>query len=213
MNNNVFIDKEAEKFLMRSGVKPILEKFHRDGDNIIASNAHILIISPDKYFEDWHEPQKEYVKYREVIPPHSSNVVAKISVKKFIRRYEALPKEVVFQECEECEGNGYRVCDLGHKHDCDNCNDGETSKAIGEEVNIEEYIGEISDTFYNLDYLYCCVNIANKLNLETLDIHYLERGKPVVLYANDIMMLLMPMLLDRVDIEQEIIQIPTVANG
>lgn len=196
---NTFIDEIAKDFLSEDNLRPAMTKFHRDGDNIIATNAHTLIVSPARYFKQEVTPVDNYPDYKSVIPEYDK-VLFSVSVNDVINNYKEICNVNVYEqiECSECEGEGFLECVLGHEHECKEC-DGygyKNGKYLKKEADYNHYQFSIGGTFFNPNYVHNIAKVCKFSNCEMIDFYVFRNTNACLVKAGEIVMLIMPMSKD-----------------
>lgn len=140
-----------QKFVGTSDFRVTLRKPFKQDGYFVATDGHSLISIPDDYMDLEFEPAINPPNNIKGLIERDGGKDYKISSKALL---EFIEKNVLMipesQECSECDGDGYRECDLGHEHDCEIC-DG-TGKIIPrnpKNVKNKKTIFEICGVWYS----------------------------------------------------------------
>lgn len=145
------LEKVYQDFCSKDDYKPNLKKpFYQKG-RTIATNGHVLISTDGKLLD-----------CQEMSSPDACNVIDSCRILEtpieldvdFIRdliiKNSPLVKIEGERRCPDCDGDGYRECDMGHDHECDEC-DGEGKINIGIK---DEHVPDPDTEFYLKDVLF-----------------------------------------------------------
>lgn len=129
------VEKMAQ--LLCDPESPRFSKPYHDGTGLFISDGRMLLafgdIQPPEGVPCWVKVDGKYQiedKFR--IPPEKSAEIVGKYVGKFVTGVLPVPSVdgppkccnalwAKIEECEPCDGLGYRECDMGHDHDCEDC--------------------------------------------------------------------------------------------
>lgn len=124
-------------FLPTEGFRPQITKPHAEGGFVYATNGHVLLRIPHKYYPEVAAQSKfpdaaKLMQYA-LDNNYDTGLVEDRSLALIV---EQLPKKTVFKSCQECEGEGKIDCECcGHTNDCGECYGlGKTDEVIGEAI-------------------------------------------------------------------------------
>ena len=108
---------DISRYSSPDGEKYALHKPWRDGEKIVATDGHILIVAGAALFPDAdcsgglkYPDYKSVMKFRDFRPFPADEMSSLLK--------SAEPRE---DECAECNGTGWHWCSCGNKHDCGGC--------------------------------------------------------------------------------------------
>lgn len=175
-----------------------------DNGNIIATNGHILVIAPEKYFAKKYEAITEkFPAYQRIIPEHDKDKILFTTGYKFVYDESLLlPHEDIFSECERCEGDGYLYTAKQSQVNCDECDGSGQDQFLGnliptpildyDDKKVKSFIYSVGSAFFNCNYLQNISRLALPLNEQMKWVRNKKSGANII-YVADIMIILMPM--------------------
>ena len=190
------IDHLINDFVSDDDLRPQLCKPHYDNGMIVATNTDMLMLADEKYFDKKYEPVPKFPNYAQIIPHHvRGEFIGTISKKDIDQADRLLSKENIYNECEECNGDGVIVCDCcGQDSDCKDCiGSGMGNILLYKRIDSNIHVGDIGGTLFNLNYLILILKLANHIGSE-IKVAILEKKKACVFYVDEIMILVMPIL-------------------
>lgn len=196
LTNMQYLDKLIKEFCGDDPLRPAFLTPILDGDNVVASEAHILMVAPKNRFGEVYKPNDTFPKYKDIIPPHDPSItMAEIDINKVMEYYEGIEKMPVYEDCAECEGSAGKNCDcFGQQVDCSVCGGtGQSRNKTGEHIPRHSYCVRIDETFIALDFINTVCKVSQYMN-EPLRLVMLQRTSACVFYCSDVMMLLSPLM-------------------
>lgn len=178
MKNQINLDNIIYGFCSTDDLRPVMLHPITDGDFIVATNAHIIIVAPKKYFQKEYEPNHKFPNYKKVFADFEGKEILKIDAKKLLQICNDLPHENEIIECEECEGEGGFFNLNGKKiKQCDACNGQGEWESGRKFINFilpfnDRYV--ISDNIYFLDpnLIELLAKTAQLCNASVIEMHY-----------------------------------------
>lgn len=188
-------------FVSKDDLKSDLLKPCRQNGLYYATDAYCLIYMPVNVIElpflEQNKPQ-----FDTVIPKNlDCNISFDFNLLKQPKNVELI-NEVVFDEkkCEQCHGDGYLKCDLGHNHDCKQC---DCKGYYNVNVRATGRLILNSDNYYKIDGVVFSSSQINKLvqTCEILNITTIEKKagnekKVNVFKTGNVNVLMMPKYYD-----------------
>lgn len=205
---NKHIDELIKLFCSTDELRPLMCSPWEHNGNIIATDAHILVVAPKSYFcmEYDKDTENKRPRYQAVIPTHEREILHSIDAKNILDELLCLPTVDYYVKCETCEGYGNLLTmGTGAKVECENCaGDGNQSfigkliPSIGyeEEENDQEsekmFAVKLGNTHFDPNLFLNVCRLAAHLEIPTIDFVHIVEYAANVLYLNDIMVLIMP---------------------
>lgn len=180
--------------LRKSFLKP---QFDKSDNVIVATDAHILLIAPNKYFDAAYDTNDSFPNWRAVLPSLAPMPILTIKTHDILSEYLLIPLVDKFDNCQMCEGDGIHSCECGHEHDCEKCNGtGEGTNVIGQEAD-DTYLFKIDKIYFSPKFINKAAQVAMRLGIDNITIHRIEEAKSLDVQINDCRLIIMPL----VDIE------------
>jgi len=200
------IDHLIKRFIGDDDLKPTLKKAVRDTGRIIATNARILIAAPVEYTNVslYEDISNGFPDWNRAIPGHNKeNVLFTTSGAEIASLLDALPREDIGSECEECEGDGYFYTESGKRsvqyQFCEG--EGETDVRVnvipsygdGNAKSSELYAIDIRGALFQPEYILSVALVSRELNLPMTWVVCRPDGT-CLLYIGEILIALTPFL-------------------
>lgn len=188
----------AKHFLGRDSMRPEMMQFHLDGDNVVATNAHIMIIAPKSMFDLTDIASVDgYPNYKNVIP-ESLSETHRVNVADAIAILDKLPKDrhAVCEDCKDCEGVGEVDCPCCGKADkCFTCNGTGDGKVLYTEYVIDEYqyTAKVGSEYFNPQYMMYLLQVANNAYCKEMVCMFSQTNRGCVYFAGGVVMMIMPL--------------------
>lgn len=201
------IDELIKLFCSTDELRPTMCSPWEHNGNIIATDAHVLVVAPKSYFSLGYDADLENKRprYQAVIPTHERVVLHSIVAKNIFDELLCMPTHDYYVKCETCEGYGNLLTrGTGARVDCEDCaGDGNQSfigkliPSIGYEEDDEQKSDEffavkIGNTHFDPNLFLNVCRLAAHLEIRTIDFVHIQQYAANVLYLNDIMILIMP---------------------
>lgn len=191
-------DSIIPQFVSTDEWREPMMKPHLDGDKVIATNGHIMIIVPVKKLSKLYHPSAGYPKYKEVLPREDKLFPSplRISVEKMRAVLSEVPKVPVKIDCSICEGNGYFIVkndlDVLDSKSCEYC-DGE-GDVDSKELHYDwvHHKIKIGEGYFNPDYIEVILNVAEINDTKFLNLRNSDETKANQIEFDDILILIMP---------------------
>ena len=199
MNKTIGLDAIIkEHFTGTDPNQKSMTRWLHDGSNVVATNAHVLIICPEQYIDEW--PSRfvggfpDYKAAMPVFDPEKS--VCSFDIQQLRYFEKTIPTEPEYKECVHCEGEGWVT---GHDSSILTCN---PCKGLGITDQIARHVTEslhyvqIEDSIFNPDLLYKLTRIYEALKPDSNEVQCLSLNTRSgnVFRIKDITFLIMPIL-------------------
>ena len=168
--------------------------FEPDTKQIIATNKHVLIVAPDKYFDGKYETNKAFPNWQAVMPKQSELPLFKLKTHDILAEVALIPLVDIFDTCRFCQGGGTHQCTCGDMHDCAPCQGtGEDSyKVIGKELPHTTRF-KIKGIAYSCKYINQIAEVAERLCIDEIPIYAQYERKPFLVMLDEIKIMIMPL--------------------
>lgn len=144
---------------------------HYDAGNIIATDARIMIVAPEKYFDAAYAALTGFPNYKYVLDKFSNMECAWLPVAECIKIVNDLTLEPVYAECVVCGGEGEHECSCGDTHDCQMCDgSGESEIEIGKKINHYKHALGIGEAMLNPNLVKTAMKVAVELGLDRVGV-------------------------------------------
>lgn len=204
------LDNIIYEFCSTDNIRRMGHPINNEG-NIIATNGHMLIIAPSKYFDGAYEAYTtEYPNYKGIIPIHEKDTILEQDSKVILDELLLLPINDIYTECEHCEGEGYLFTHNSNKRVCSECYGDKNDEYLGRLIpsirNCSSYknkvfVISINDVLFNPNLLLCIYRVAKSI-IQPVKWVKIEKNKACIAYIDDIMILINPLDLNEIDIEE-----------
>lgn len=177
-----------------------------DGENIVATSGHILVVAPIKYFlTNNHEKiTSNFPDYKKVVPEHNRESILFRTDAKFISdEANMLLRKDEYTECERCEGDGYLYTHNQSQVQCDECNCTGHDEYLGnlipmpseeyDQVGEKSFLFKVGENYFNPNFLQNITRIGGVLNQPVMEWCVNTPGKGSVIYIDDVMVVVMPL--------------------
>jgi hypothetical protein len=218
-HNHETLDDLLSEFVSKEqGETRMAHPYNEDG-KIIATNAHVMLIAPDKYFKE--VPQNgaanSFPNWKKAVPaerePHDAVITMSVAEEVFnsIPVHDLYEWKDEYEICSECDGEGTTECDeCGHEKDCSEC-EGEgkfkkmvadKSKAIGTAFSSKAVV-KINDVYFNANFLRKAYAVMKRIGAPNMVFNRLEKQSACVIVWEDVKVIVMPMMVwdDAIDTE------------
>lgn len=113
--------------------RPKLLHPHNDDGVIVATDAHILIVAPEKYFTNKYETVEKFPNYKAIMPIEEKPF-ARVNIERCYEIFANLDSQSVYADCDNCDGSGEAICHCcGGESKCEECDgNGKTTTKIGD---------------------------------------------------------------------------------
>lgn len=183
-------DSIIPQFLSSDELRPALMKPHLDGDNVVATNGHILIIIPVNKLSEQYVPSAGYPNYKSILPKLSTLLLVpqKISVGTMKEVLREIPKIPLKIECVSCDGCGCYKC----------AGKGEITIPNKYQYDWVRHKIKIGGAYFNPNYIEVILNVAAVNGSKFLYQHAGNEEKATLLsfskqpYSRSLHMLIMP---------------------
>lgn len=192
------LDELILKFSDQSGFREKFAHPVQDGDFIVATEAHVLMVAPTKYFENTYIPATNFVDYKKIIPEHNAiHCEMQIDVAKVLEFCKDLKEVAQYNDCDNCDGDGFVVClACDHEHECKDCNGtGKGGKILYYQYPQREMYIQIKGRNFDACFIKMLCEVSKAIE-QPLVISYWGDLRASVFYCADILMLAMPSLAD-----------------
>ena len=183
-------DSIIPQFISYDELRPALTKPHLDGDNVVATNGHILIIIPVTKLSNQYHPSEGYPGYKSILPRISSLYLSpkRILVEAAREYLQEIPKVPTVVECVSCDGFGCKKC----------ADKGEIVIPNKYQYDWVHHKIKIGESYFNPNYIEVILNVAAVNSSKSLYQHAGGEEKPTLLsfskrpYSRNVHMLIMP---------------------
>ncbi len=175
-----------------------------DNDVVVATDGIKLIVAPRGYVNStlYETRSKLYPEYRSVIPEHNKDVALfETDAQWLYDEILLLPYEDVYTLCDRCEGDGDLYTKSGRSRDCDRCDGTGNGEYEGNMIRIPDMDDEaghngsvvlVDGVYHNPNSILAAARVCMAVNAP---MRWVRSGAGIsaIIYAHDIMMLLMPL--------------------
>lgn len=192
---------------MESISQPVVDDRH-----VIATDKAVLIKAPVSYVERTFEPiTKSFPNYKAIIPEHDcSTILFELDPKSIYDETSIMPRKEKWEACDMCEGDGNLYTVNNNSIDCPDCGGSGNETFLGNLIPIpvtddgaeEAYVINIFGVLFNPNLLEEISRLAIKLQ-QPIKWVLLHDRRPNVIYISDIMILLMPIMIEVVKIKND----------
>lgn len=190
------LDEIIKKFCGDDDLRPNMMLPIIDGDNIVATNAHVIISAPKSYFNKLYAENGLFPDYKKVIPDHFKGallaVIDTIKIAEIIKPIANIP---VYEDCDNCKGKGDIYCNAcRHSHECESCDGTGYSRTILRyEFPTHQHSIQIKDVLIATKYMGLISEVADIIGAP-LQLVLLQKSGPCIFYVKDIMLLVSPLI-------------------
>ena len=174
LENITLLDEFVQQFVSRDFLKPNMQKASLVNGFIVATNGYILIkvkqhLLAAEYSTIDGFPDAEKILNNSLL--EEPIIYDKENLRKSFEKYKVIPLYDI-RECNQCDGDGYQECDLGHEHDCEKCNGRGEIKGdiIGDQFEYKKGEGDyfLSNGWFNPNYIFLLVKCSDILGELTI---------------------------------------------
>jgi len=184
----IYLDNYAKIFLGDDEMDPELMQFQKEGDEIIATNKHMLLKAPVSRFTLKHyKNDPDYIDWRKVMPKDIAHApLFSINANDIIYEYGQLEKDMLFEDCAGDEG--------GCRGDaCEICGGSRFGKFKAIQADYYKNAFAINGVPFTPDILYEVAVFAKLIGFPVLAFHRLKPlSAAVIKIDSDIMVVIMP---------------------
>ena len=219
MTHTIKLDKFLKMFTA-SEDRPRLQFPVIDGDKVVASNGHMLIVAPISLFEMKYEGiTDQYPEYKKVIPEYGADVLFTTDAKFIYEEAMMLMHLDRYSDCERCEGEGNLYTNLRNEVECDECGGTGHDEFLGHLIPVphakdkskeKTFLFTINEVPFSPNLMEDISKISMEIG-EPMNWMKCEPNKAAVIHVGEVMMLVMPMRWgkeDEDDYEAELTKIP-----
>lgn len=200
MNETEKLKKAFSLFVGTDELRPALLKPFKQNGFYFSTDAHSLIMAPENLDLGYSEQQTpDCLK----VFPKDRNDPIEISIahiEKILLEKTPLIDETI--ECSSCDGFGTEECNLGHDHDCEDC-DGKGYFPTGNGKKVHDKYARkylLDGQHFQFTQLKRLIDACEILGFEDVNKVSGKDVKPLLLKKNDVTFLIMPTIIDGEDV-------------
>lgn len=185
------------------------------GELWCATDAHLLAMIPHEHIgkADYSELKIQPILEKYDIATENPIIYSIAKIADALKTFQGEPGyDIETSPCKKCNGEGSDICDMGHEHDCQDCDgDGsfEISRTLNGMINFEGgKLLKISHGQFRPEFIHKIVLAAELLGLqdEKAELIYTVSEKDgILIKVGFVKFVVMPVILN--DLESEIVEI------
>lgn len=207
-NKKEIYDEVFKLYCTTDGLRPLLQNPFKQNGYYLATDAYnICMLKSDLIDLEYGELEKpDCMKWIDLINDNFkySLSIAELKSKLVFKMID----DFDYVKCKRCNGDGYEECDLGHEHDCEECEgQGEIKINTGKQVVNKNQTYIINNVGFNARDLNRLIKTSELLNENTLNIiqfSSLSLAKPTLVKLGDLYILIMLINLEYVESVEKI---------
>lgn len=187
--------EQAEKLLRlhvsNDDLRPRMKVPYRQGDFFFATNGTSLAIIPVSAFPELTFAEDEKApNCLKVIPAERHDPIT-YNIRRLHELVQSAPKIPLRIQCSTCGGDGYLECNLGHEHECEECNDGYLDS--GDKVEPDpDQVFVINGIAWRVEILDLIIRSASIVGCENISLIWSKPEKPCLFEMDGINLLFSP---------------------